>query len=212
MKVCPNCGFSNDDNAAACLKCGYPLSEMVLAELPIIISGDGAAAFSAQITGKSLVIYRNDSINVRPSIKNDKLNMLLGISLAEFTGLSVFSLVLNAPLGIVVALLVADLLLLLPGQLNKTKYWSDLVRQLQLEGQRLFIMKYEVLGNCNDCEILRREDVEEFKIIRDGDSCVISIKDRNGNERKFYVPNLNATSLYNFLARTSWREKLALEV
>ena len=211
-KVCPNCGFSNDDNATVCLKCGYPLSEIVLAELPIVISSDGSAAYTAQITGKSLVLFRNDSLNVGPAPKRDKLNVLLALSLAEFTGLSIFSLISNAPLGIVIALLVADLLLLLPIQGANAKHWSDLVRRLQLEGQRLFIMKYEVLGNCNNCEVLKKEDIKEFKIIKDGNSCIISLKDVNGRERKFYIPNLNAASVYNFLVRTSWKEKLSAKV
>lgn len=209
VKVCPNCGFYNDDTAIACLKCGYPLSEVVLAELPIVISSDGKSVFSIQITRKSLVISRNDNVKVPPNMGKNKLNALLGISLAEFTGVGIVSILSNFLLGIIIGLLVADILLLLPAQ---GKDLSGFIRKLQLEGQRLFIMKYEMLGNCNACEVLDKDNISELKISREGNSCVISVKTNKGKERKFYVPNLNATSLYNFLVKTAWRDKLVIKV
>ncbi|BCU70001.1 hypothetical protein [Stygiolobus caldivivus] len=209
-KVCPSCGFSNGDDAPSCLKCGYPLSDVVLAELPIAIGDDGKNAFTIQITGKSLIISRNDAVKVPFSPSKKKLNALLGISLAEFTAIVLVSLIFNFTPGIIVSFLVADALLLLPIQGSKTGDLSSFIRQLQLEGQRLFIMKYETLGNCNGCEFLYKDSLSELEISGDSNSCVIFVKDGRGNKRKFYIPNLNPSSLYNFLVRTAWREKLVM--
>ncbi|MFP3202582.1 MAG: zinc ribbon domain-containing protein [Sulfolobus sp.] len=200
VKVCPNCGFANDDNAVACLKCGYPFSEIVLAELPFVVGEDRKSVFTIKITNSSLVVSQNDT--KIPSC-NKKLNSLLGVSLAEFTAISALAVLFNFPLVIIPGIVVGVTLLLIP----KRACLSEFVKKMQLEGQRLFIMKHELL-DCNKCEALKIYDIESLKISGENESCVLYIKENGGSGRKFYIPNLNPDSLYNFLSRTSWKDKL----
>jgi hypothetical protein len=200
VKVCPNCGFANDDHAVACLKCGYPFSEIVLAELPFVVGEDKKSVFTIKITNSSLVVSQNDT--KIPSY-NKKLNSLLGVSLAEFTAISAFAVLFNFPLVVIPGIVVGVTLLLIP----KRACLSEFVKKMQLEGQRLFIMKHELL-DCNKCEALKIHEIESLKISRENESCVLYIKENGGSGRKFYIPNLSPESLYNFLSRTSWKDKL----
>jgi len=203
VKVCPNCGFANDDHAVACLKCGYPFSEIILAELPFVVGEDKKSVFTIKITSSSLVVSQNDM--KIPTSNNKKLNSLLGVSLAEFTAISAFAVLFNFPLGVIPGIVVGVTLLLIP----KRACLSEFVRKMQLEGQRLFIMKHELL-DCDKCEALKIYDIESLRISRENGSCVLYIKESGGSGRKFYIPNLNPVSLYNFLSRTSWKDKLVM--
>lgn len=48
--ACPDCGTSVSDRAAACVKCGYPLSASPAAEMPLPVASSGVQTI--QGTGK----------------------------------------------------------------------------------------------------------------------------------------------------------------